>query len=91
MPTDNPPDAIKIRVKIGPHEFEAEGPHEIVDAHFRTWQQLIASDPFFAASAAEKSAAAVPAPAPRSALDLFAVDIPAFAVAIPARAIGNGA
>ena len=31
----------KIRVKIGPHEFESEGPSEEVSAQFKAWKELI--------------------------------------------------
>lgn len=34
-------DTAKIRVKIGPHEFEAEGPAEQVAAQFAAWKDLI--------------------------------------------------
>lgn len=36
-------DAYKLRVKIGPHEFEAEGPKDVVISQFETWKELIAS------------------------------------------------
>ena len=35
-------DRIKLRMKIGVHEFEAEGPHDLVAAHFETWMRLTA-------------------------------------------------
>src|SRR3989442_13476553 len=35
----------KLRIKIGPHEFEAEGTKEAVAAQFEAWQQLVASLP----------------------------------------------
>jgi len=38
-------DVTKRRMKIGPHEFEAEGPRELVAAHFEAWKQLIAARP----------------------------------------------
>lgn len=34
-------DTSKIRIKIGDHEFEAEGPSEIVKAQFETFKQLL--------------------------------------------------
>jgi len=34
-------DIQKLRVKIGPHEFEAEGPSEVVQAQFEAWRELI--------------------------------------------------
>jgi len=33
----------KLRVKLGAHEFEAEGPVEAVKKQFESWQKLIAS------------------------------------------------
>lgn len=38
-------EAFKLRVKIGPHEFEAEGPKESVTAQFEAWKALIGSTP----------------------------------------------
>src|SRR5438105_153407 len=31
----------RLKVKIGPHEFEAEGPPESVAAQFEAWQSLV--------------------------------------------------
>jgi hypothetical protein len=47
-------DIAKIRIKIGDHEFEAEGPSEIVKAQFETFKQLLetaSSKPLIAAPA----------------------------------------
>jgi len=33
----------KIRVKVGPHEFEAEGPKDIVSEQFQNWKEMIAT------------------------------------------------
>ena len=68
MKKDTSSDIARLRVKLGLHEFEAEGPQDVVAAHFKTWQQLMAPPPAAAPSAA-------PAPAP-VALDIFAVDAP---------------
>jgi hypothetical protein len=38
-------DNYRIKVKIGEHEFEAEGPAEIVQSQFETFKQLIANQP----------------------------------------------
>ena len=38
-------ESYRIKVKIGEHEFEAEGPAEIVQSQFETFKQLIASQP----------------------------------------------
>nr|WP_281719470.1 hypothetical protein [Nitrosomonas nitrosa] len=37
-------DTAKIRVKIGVHEFEAEGPAELVSQQFDSWKALIDSE-----------------------------------------------
>lgn len=38
-------DTYKLRIKVGPHEFEAEGPKDSVTAQFEAWKELIASLP----------------------------------------------
>jgi hypothetical protein len=38
-------ESYRIKVKIGQHEFEAEGPAEIVQSQFDTFKQLIADQP----------------------------------------------
>ncbi len=38
-------DAYKLRVKIGPHEFEAEGSEDAVTAQFESWKELVGSPP----------------------------------------------
>lgn len=38
-------ETFRLRVKIGPHEFEAEGPKESVTAQYESWKALIASTP----------------------------------------------
>jgi len=35
----------KLRLKVGPHEFDAEGPPETVSAQFEAWKQLITAFP----------------------------------------------
>lgn len=45
-------DTAKLRVKVGPHEFEAEGPAEQVASLYATWKELIASQPQEATPAA---------------------------------------
>ena len=35
----------RIKIKIGNHEFEAEGPPELVQSQFETFKQLIAANP----------------------------------------------
>lgn len=46
-------DTYKLKIKIGEHEFEAEGPVEVVQAQFTAFRELIATIP---------AAAATPAP-----------------------------
>src|ERR1700686_5390219 len=36
-------DNYKLKIKIGQHEFEAEGPSEIVESQFRAFKELIAN------------------------------------------------
>lgn len=43
-------DTYKLRVKIGIHEFEAEGPAEVVKAQFEDWKTLVSSMPSSAAA-----------------------------------------
>ena len=58
-------------MKLGEHEFEAEGPPELIAAHFATWRDLLGA---FAQSG-DGAAVLRPAPASdRAASDLFAVD-----------------
>ncbi len=38
--TPQPPATLKLRMKIDAHEFEAEGPSEVVVAQLRTWEHL---------------------------------------------------
>jgi hypothetical protein len=33
-------EVVKLRMKIGVHEFEAEGPRDLVTAQLETWKQL---------------------------------------------------
>ena len=33
-------DTLKLRMKVGVHEFEAEGPREVVIAQLDTWKHL---------------------------------------------------
>src|SRR5258708_14663815 len=38
-------EAFKIRVKVGDHEFEAEGPQEAVERQFETFKELVSGVP----------------------------------------------
>jgi hypothetical protein len=38
-------DQQRLRVKIGVHEFEAEGPPDVVAEQFQAWRELIAEQP----------------------------------------------
>ena len=38
-------DSYRIRVKVGPHEFEAEGPEGIVKEQFEVFRDLILKTP----------------------------------------------
>jgi hypothetical protein len=33
----------RVRMKLGAHEFEAEGPPELIAAHFASWRDLVAA------------------------------------------------
>ncbi len=37
----------RLKLKVGQHEFEAEGPADIVQAQFQAWKDLIASAPLY--------------------------------------------
>lgn len=38
-------DAYKLKIKIGEHEFEAEGPTEVVQAQFEAFRELVSATP----------------------------------------------
>lgn len=62
-------------MKLGAHEFEAEGAPELVAAHFRTWQDLIAAVPPARPDGAPSALQSSGTPRTSSPLDLFAVDL----------------
>jgi hypothetical protein len=68
-----PPERIKLRMKLGEHEFDAEGAPELVAGHLRTWQSLVAAR---SPAAAGSPAAGGPAAASTAngSSDVFAVD-----------------
>ena len=35
----------RLKIKVGPYEFDAEGPHDVVQAQFQAFQELIAKSP----------------------------------------------
>lgn len=75
MPKVAGTEVAKLRVKIGPHEFEAEGPHHVVATHFETWKQLIAARPLSeGATAPPRAAAGTPAAGDLAGRDIFAAD-----------------
>ena len=49
-------DAAKVKIKIGPHEFEAEGTQEMVQAQFDAFRQMISTLPAPVTTAAADSA-----------------------------------
>lgn len=51
-------DVQKLKIKVGDHEFEAEGPPDVVQAQFAAWRDLVAALP------ALPHAAPAPAPQP---------------------------
>jgi hypothetical protein len=38
-------DTARLKVKVGEHEFESEGPAEVVQRQYEAWQKLIATAP----------------------------------------------
>lgn len=35
----------RLKIKVGPYEFDAEGPHDVVQAQFEAFQELIKASP----------------------------------------------
>jgi len=35
----------RLKIKVGPYEFDAEGPHDVVQAQFASFQEMIAKAP----------------------------------------------
>ena len=70
MAKDALPDLLKLRIKLGAHEFEAEGAPELVAAHLQTWKALIATAP----ASAPRSGLPPPVPPASDTANLFAVD-----------------
>jgi hypothetical protein len=67
----------KLRVKIGPHEFEAEGPRDVVAKHFEAWKQLVATCPLGEGTAGPllpRGDAGTPAAGDMARLDIFAAN-----------------
>jgi len=67
----------KLRVKIGPHEFEAEGPRDVVAKHFEAWKQLVATRPLGEGTAGlllPRGDAGTPAAGDMARLDIFAAN-----------------
>jgi hypothetical protein len=54
-------ETMKIRLKVGVHEFEAEGPPEEVKAQLAVWQELVVGARPVAGSGSSGSSAGVPA------------------------------
>jgi hypothetical protein len=60
---------LKLKMRIGEHEFEAEGPTEIVQAQFDVWREMVSNRPAqtispSASVSPSASASASPSPAP---------------------------
>src|SRR5437867_11374172 len=62
-------ETFKLRVKIGQHEFEAEGPEETVKAQFLEWKELIQSVPATVSPVRQAPERAPVAAAPRHSMD----------------------
>jgi hypothetical protein len=77
MPKSAEPQVAKLRVKIGPHEFEAEGPRDVVAEHFDAWKQLVAT-PLAAGTARplpSRADTGTSAAADMARLEIFAPDM----------------
>ena len=61
-------DNSRVRLKIGPHEFEAEGSEESVKARLMEFRDLISGSPLERTRGGTDAPAPPPAPAPASAL-----------------------
>jgi hypothetical protein len=59
-------DISKIKIKIGNHEFEAEGPAEIVQSQFATFKDLIALQPTTILSPPSQTEQQIPQDQPQS-------------------------
>ncbi len=44
MPSDAT-EALRLRIKLGPYEFDAEGSRPVVEAHLEAWKKLIVTQP----------------------------------------------
>jgi hypothetical protein len=79
MPKDAAMEIARLRVKIGAHEFEAEGPRQIVATYFEAWKQLVAVHSPSAGAVVPPltradAASGAPAASDPAGCDLFAVD-----------------
>ncbi len=59
----------KLKIKIGEHEFEAEGPVEVVNVQFETWKEMIATAPAKPKETAPEKPIDKNAPLPHLTLD----------------------
>ena len=66
-------DSTKLKIKIGNHEFEAEGPAEIVQAQFAAFKELVAQAPQPATRATETEQPEQQAPPKNDALQLDSI------------------
>ncbi len=79
-------ETFKLRVKIGQHEFEAEGPEESVKAQFQAWKDLLESAP----TAVRAPAASAADPSTRSAVHTTDAHLVPPQTEGPSRSAGNG-
>ncbi len=71
MSQEKPPVHARVRMKLGAHEFEAEGPPELIAAHFATWRELLGAF----SQGGDATGTSRPALASeRAASELFALD-----------------
>ncbi|MGA7521213.1 MAG: hypothetical protein WBW84_01950 [Acidobacteriaceae bacterium] len=57
-------DSYRLKIKVGPHEFEAEGPTSVVQEQFRLFKELIESTPSAATAQAQNPSLQSPFPPP---------------------------
>jgi hypothetical protein len=59
----------RLKMKVGPYEFDAEGPHDVVQAQFEAFQELIKTSPQPIQVTLAPDPAATEAPTPSRDLD----------------------
>jgi hypothetical protein len=70
------PEPMRLKIKVGPHEFEAEGPTDVVQNQFRSFKDLLISLPQPPAQVTQSPSQAdeFPVPPPPTRQDLATTD-----------------